>query len=283
MITKNKKIFLFSFLLIFSFIAFGSAALSVSSPSASTVAGTIILNATGIVEMNNCTFYVKSSGLTANTTWITIATFLNDTASQNYVNGTVNTAGLEDGTDYIFNATCKNTSLTQNAVTSAKNIDNTVPTAPSSLTPTDKTLITSATTPTFSSTVVNKQTTSCTYVIGRGGTALESSDTTAGTGTYSDSTCSFTKAFSSEKDNGMWYWYTVASDGTNTTESVRSTYQVAIQAAGGGGGGGSFIIETSSPKETEKQAVESSETKIGNFFSGLFESIKNFFTRIFNK
>jgi hypothetical protein len=208
-------------------VANAEGSVTVVAPSG-TVAGTAVLNATG-TSILNCTFYAKSAS-TANSTWTAIGTFVNGTSLG--VNGTYATGGLEDSNDYIFNATCRNsTNSIHDGVSSAVTIDNTVPQAPNSLSPATNTLVTSAGAQTFTTTVVDRNTTGCTYVIGRGG--ITAGDATSGTATYATTSCSFTKTFSTQTDNGLWYWKVTATDGTNTTGSTINTMNVQIAPAGG--------------------------------------------------
>lgn len=190
-----------------------------------------IVNVTSVFnQINNCTLYIKSPS-TANSSWVDMGTFLNTTLS--YVNGTYNTTYLEDSNDYTLNATCRNQSNDIGYKTITITVDNTIPIAPSSLSPANNEVISTSGSQTFSSTVTNSKTTSCTYTIARGG-ATSGNDYTSGTATYSASTCSFTKTFTDSNDNGEWYWKITASDGTNTTNSA--TNIVSAQFAGGGGG-----------------------------------------------
>jgi hypothetical protein len=234
---KNISLFLFSFLLAIMLISFASSAVTILSPGASaTLSGTSILNATNSTADNylNCTFYAKSAS-TANSSWTTLGFFTNNTIAS--VNGTFNSAILEDSNDYIFNATCHNTtsngtlgifSTTRTGIT----INNTVPQAPSSLTPDSHTSLTSAQTVTFSVVVTDRNTTGCTYTISRGG-ASSGEDYYTGTATYSGTNCSFTKTFSTQSDSGSWVWSIIASDGVDTLATSGMYYDVAIQTVTG--------------------------------------------------
>lgn len=206
------------------------------SPVASGVVRDLIAlnvsNASGFNQMVNCTFYAKSAVKTGNTTQAALGTFDNESIRAVY--GTFNTSTtLEDGNDYIFNATCRNkTNDVTDRLISSVVIDNGVPTVPT-LSPATDTLITTATAQTFTGTVVDAKTTSCTYVIGRGGVSTTSADTTSGTATYSSTTCTFSKTFSTQTDNGNWYWTITASDESNTSTST-GLLQVNIPPVGGG-------------------------------------------------
>lgn len=207
----------------------------VSPASSSTVSGTIVLNATNasLPQMLNCTFSAGST-LTANTS-VTLGTFTNATANPLNINGTFNTATLEDANNYIFTAVCTNSTNSQTTSTStAVVIDNTVPQTPT-LSPASNPTSpqTSATTQTFTATVTGANTTACTYSIARGG-ASSGSDYITGTATHSGNTCTFTKAFTTTLDNGVWKWSVTASDGTNSSASTQNDYVAQLTASNGG-------------------------------------------------
>ena len=239
----KKKLFMFSLIALALMMSImGVSAVTIANgvvivqPTASSYSQNLTLQVMNVTtlfgEMKNCTFYVKSATLTANSSWVNMGTFLNTTL--NAVNGTYNSTYLEDGTDYTLNATCRNSSNDIAYATVLLTIDNTVPTAPTSLSPSNSTSLNSAATDySFSATVTNSKTTSCTYVIGRGGTSTSSQDTTSATGTYSGSNCSFTKTFADHNSNGDWYYYFTASDGTNTTGSTNQVFKVGINPTGG--------------------------------------------------
>lgn len=151
----------------------------------------------------------------------------------NYTNNatiSMNSSWFEDGTDYTLILNLFNGSDYVNKTITPSRLDNTIPQAPSSMTPLDLATLTTASTQTFTSTVVNANTTSCTYTLYRAGSP---SDGNSGSGTYSGSTCSFTKDFSSSADNGVWYSTITASDGTNTTASSTNKLTVNIPGLGG--------------------------------------------------
>ena len=233
---KNTKTFILLLLLVTLFSVVSVHATLVSPASSAYLSGNVSIVATNssLGNMTNCTFYVKSAS-TINTTWTQIAFITNTTFNPANLTGSYNTALLEDATDWIFNATCVNRST--NNFTSYANtgitIDNTVPAIPSSLVPaTNAVLTTSNSSYTFRATVGNPTTTSCTYIIARGG-ATSGNDYTTGTGTYSASTCSFAWSFTNTSMNGLWFWQIVASDGTNTTSSGNNIFNVQLASAGG--------------------------------------------------
>jgi hypothetical protein len=164
-------------------IAMASATTLIAPANGATLTGTAILNATNATATSfpliaNCTFYAKSAS-TANSSWTNLGTFINNTDT--VVNGTFNSAILEDSNDYIFNASCLNLSGTRSEAVSTATviIQNTVPTAPSARTPATNTVITSATTQAFSSTVTDSRTTGCTCTFRRGGSSSDTKTCTA--------------------------------------------------------------------------------------------------------
>jgi len=235
MLKKKSVIFasMFLFAFLFSMVpvmgATGTVSLDLPTDAGS-VTGTFVLNVTNITglfdEIVNCTFTIASS-LTANTS-VTIGTFDNDTIFN--VNATFDSTSLEDSDDYLVTASCRNLSSDEATDTATITVDNTHPNTPT-LSPADLTTRTTAGTQTFTGTVVDENTTSCTYTIYRGGSP---SDGNSGSGTYLTTSCTFTKTFSTSADNGVWWWAVTASDETNTTLS--STYKYTVNIPGSGGG-----------------------------------------------
>lgn len=243
---KKSLIFASVFLFLFMFsILSVSATTTINTPSASsTIGGSTAFNVTvtdGTVperENLNLTFYLKSS-LTANNTWAVIGTnnSLNFTLTANQSITTINLAGLiEDANDYILNVTVKNStgSIIGSDTNTGMIVDQTVPQTPT-LSPASNPSSpqTSSTTQTFTATVTGANTTSCTYVIARGG-ASSGSDYITGTATHSGNTCTFTKAFTATTDNGNWKWYVTASDETNSSTSATNDYVAQLTASNGG-------------------------------------------------
>lgn len=184
-------------------------------------------------------------------------------------NGTYVTSMLQDSAIWTFNGACNSTNNT--VVTTSNNgitIDNTVPTAPTITSPSTTITITSAGTQTFTSTVTDANTNGCTYTIARGG-AISGSDYYSGTGAYATTSCSFTKDFSSTVDNGLWYVYAIATDGTNTTSSALSTYNVQFVGSGSGGNLRA-IIPASIPVPGQPTPISNLWQQIVNFFKSIF-------------
>lgn len=226
------SLFLFSLI---SVSALESANITVVTPIASgTLSGASAVFNCSIVagyEGQNYTtakIYLQSAGLTANSTETLMATVSNTTAYD--FNGTLASTTLEDGSDYTFKCSLFNGTSYVNATRTGITIDNGVPTAPT-ISPANYYTITTAGTQTITGTVVDSKTTACTYTIYRGGSTADGS---SGTGSYSGSSCTFTKAFSTSADNGDWWITITASDGKNTTASSVSHLTVNLVGAGSG-------------------------------------------------
>lgn len=180
-------------------------------------------------EMRNCTIYISSPSTATSRVILVTA---NTTVANFYVYN--DTTTLEDSNDYTLVAQCTNSSNHQsNNASITVRVNNDVPDAPSITSHSNHQVISTAGTETFSFTVNDSETTLCTYSIARGG-AVSGDDYTSGSGTYSGSTCSFTKAFSGSGSNGPWYVYATASDGSNTTSSTLTIVDVGIAPNSGG-------------------------------------------------
>ena len=234
--TKNIKkisfVFLTLFALMFTFAFVSAVPVLVAPATGGTLSGaSAVLNVSNgtLSEILNCTWYASSVS-TANSTAVSIGASTNETASADYINMTFASTILEDSNDYVVYAQCFN--ATDNETTASATgviISNTNPTAPT-LSPADLTTKTTSGTQTFTGTVVDATTTGCTYTIYRGGSP---SDGNSGTGSYSGTSCTFTKTFSSTVDNGVWHWTVIASDGTETA-STTAKFNVNLVGAGGG-------------------------------------------------
>lgn len=187
------------------------------------------------VNMTNCSLWGKSNTLTANTTYVQIAATNgklwepNGTAANlfNDTNFTVswNTSQFEDANDYKFKAICSNSSdgttvvnISSTEITGVT-IDNTVPEAPSSMSPTQDNRGTSGTV-NFSATIVDSKTTSCTVTIGP--------DTY--TAAYTGVSCSYQKG---SIPSQTYEWYITLSDASNTTRGSTMRYTIDIPAGTG--------------------------------------------------
>lgn len=233
---KGKQIFgillLVTFLLSLGFVSSATGNVTILAPTTgSTLSGTVLLNVTNMTttfdQMKNCSFYFKSPS-TANNSWTLVGTFNNNTLYN--VNGTFSASVLEDANDYVMNATCRN--LTNDIAWSTVTgliLNSTVPDAPT-ISPADYTTKTTSGSQTFTGTVTDSKTTSCTCTFYRGGSPSDSKSCSA---IYSGSTCSFSQTFSSTTDNGVWYATVTASDGSET-KSTTSHFNVVLPGQGGG-------------------------------------------------
>ncbi len=193
-----------------------------SPTDSESVTGLFILNAS--IDSNssnyqNCSWYVKSAGLTANTSWITIGDQVANT-TQGFWGTTYNTTNnIEDGSDYIFNVSCTNATNTLSDVSSNVVVDNTVPVAPTSLSPTSESVDDDGSV-TFSGTVDGNETTACT---------LNFPNKNPGSSSYSmthtGDTCTYTISSLPEE---TYDYYLTASDGTNTSDSSTLRFGVSI-------------------------------------------------------
>lgn len=233
---KNSKTFALSFLVVslflFSMVMVSAVPALVSPLTNGTLTGaSAVLNVTNgtLTEMLNCTWYASSAS-TANSTAVSIGAQTNESASATNINMTFDSTILEDSNDYVIYAQCFNATSNETTVSSTGVIiDNTNPTAPT-LTPADETTKTTAGTQTFTGTVIDATTTACTYTIYRGGSP---SDGDAGSASYSGTTCTASKTFSTTADNGIWWVTMTASDGEDTA-STTNKFNVNLPGLGGG-------------------------------------------------
>lgn len=234
---KKINIGILSVFLIFLSLSLISATTTINSPAASTVVGCggfVVFNisSTDVYSQGfaNIT-YTAQSTLTANNTWAFV--FANYTV--NMTNGTagivnstlqnINLTGiLEDANNYIFNITIVGSNGTTVGVdtNTGMTVDCTVPTAPTSLTPTSDT---SGTNVAFSSTVTGSQTTSCTlFFVGT------NPGSTSYAMTHSGNLCTYTLATAPEQ---TYQYYVRASDESNTTNSATQTLNVDVKTSAG--------------------------------------------------
>ncbi len=180
---------------------------------------TYLLNATVPSSANvlNCTFYAKSTS-TANSSYgLLNASITNTSEAQTEFTTNWDTASVEDSNDYSFNVTCYNATDNGIDTNTEIEIDNAVPTAPSSPAPADKSTNTNGS-QAFSVTVTGSETTGCTLYFS--GTHPGSSSYAM---THSGNTCTKSAITFPEY---TYYWYVTATDGTNTTNSA--TYRVGV-------------------------------------------------------
>ena len=211
--------------LLFSIVLFASLASAtatlVTPASSATVSGTTVAwNASfsSFANPMNCSVYVSSPS-TANTTAVNISTSTNSSVNAVFINGTFNSNLVEDSNDYSVYASCVNqTSTTQNSsANTAIVFDNTIPQAPTSLTPADASRDTDGSV-TFTGTVTARNTTGCTLLFNG-----QNPGTSSYTMTHTTNSCTHTLSSVPEQS---YQWYIRASDGTNTTNSATQTITV---------------------------------------------------------
>ena len=205
----------------------------INNPSASAVVGdNITLNATVTGDLSGtganftCIFYTKSAS-TANSSWTNVASVGNNTAGfagTNFTNTTFNSVGVEDAIDYIFNATCVNNSNTIGSTTrTGITITNTVPTAPSSMTPLTGTTSSNASI-IFNATVIGRQTTACTLIFETINPGQKQYSMT-----HTGNVC--TTTLSSVLDQ-TYSFFVMASDGLNYTNSSTISFDQRASSSG---------------------------------------------------
>ncbi len=236
-------------LLLIPLILFTFAALALATPpwtttliapaEDGTVLGSYTLNATmastDFVNLTTewyCEFYASStltanSSYTVGTTTGLLVNQTNDTAKW-FIDVAWDSADtpftLEDDSTYVFSANCgmaNGTDIQDEDTSTGVTVDNSEPTAPSSLYPTEGAIY-NYTGVTFIGTVAEENTSSCTlYFVGNNpGTSSYAGTQTAGTATC---TKSFNTNYFAE---GVYMYYMRASDGTNTSDSVKTNFTV---------------------------------------------------------
>ena len=166
-----KKNYLILALIAVLLVSIATAAPTLISPSSTSarITGSYAFNATtALVNSANCTFTIVSAGKTANTTSVSMGTYVNTSARQ-LINFTVvyNSALIEDGTDYVITVECRNeTGSSETTIFSGYTVDNTVPVAASTLSPAAGVRV-STDGQLFSGTVTGARTTACTLKVGQ--------------------------------------------------------------------------------------------------------------------
>lgn len=242
--------------------AFAATDVNVTSPaSSSVITGSTFLNSTIVKPTVNVTFQVQSAS-TATSSWTTVCRNL----TANGTGCTWDTTGVEDASDYIIRAYSNdNTSQIGNTVSSIT-IDNTVPTAPSSLTSGEQSANTG--TVTLTGTVVNAETTTCSVTFGANGFPTSSVPSAS----YSASTCTVTLNNPSEGD----YTYTLtASDGTNTTAS--SSVAISIREGGSNAAPGGAVVQGIA--DNTLSVIGNNEVVVNTASQGIIAEVKEEFTR----
>lgn len=222
---KNINLLLASILVItlatLSFVSAATGTIDFITPTASQrISGDFIsyvsnASANSFNTIDNCTFYIKSTALTANTTWVVLNNTAENTTLYN-VTGILPTTIVEDGTDYTLNVTCYNRTSDFATDTVTVTVDNTVPSTPT-LSPVTGTTDTDGTI-NFTGTVTGSSTTGCTlYFEGTNPGASSYAMTHAG------SSCAYQLTNLPET---TYKWYIENSDGTNTTNSATAELRV---------------------------------------------------------
>lgn len=180
--------------------------------------GTYVVNVTTTFqEAQNCTvtFSSSSTGDSASV----IVYNQTGTGADKMLNASFDTTVLEDGIDYSATGTCyngtKTTPETETITTVASiYVDNTKPTAPSSLSPTtaDNENINS-----WSATVTDSETVACQLYV------IDPIKTQQKTMTYSTTSCTYSGDIVVDGKSGTVTWYVEASDGYNFTNSSAAT------------------------------------------------------------
>lgn len=222
----------------------------INPSSGATVSSTAILNATNtsMANMVNCSFYAKSAS-TANSSWGYLALATNVSTNPLSINVTFDSAVLEDSNDYIFNASCRNRSnYIYDSLSTGVIVNNTIPTAPTSLSPASGTVDDDGTV-SFSSTVTGARTTGCTLIF-NGGNPGQSSYTM----THSGNTCTYSLASIPEQ---TFKWYIRASDGTDTANSAERYFEVDMPTR---------ATKTAAILQSQGGAIQP-PTKAGGFFT----------------
>lgn len=230
----NLSLLVLTVFLLSVFPVLAAITVTLEDPDASErISGVTTVNATMVGTTNdtsyNCTFYANSAALTANTTAVNLGSSENLSAIDGtwFINITFDSSILEDATDYVLNATCYQRNGTNSDTDSDTNtgviINNTVPTAPTSLVPTsdDDGIIT------FAGTVTGSETTACTLYFDGKNPGLSSY-----TMTHSGNNCSYTTTSAIAEET--YKWYIRASDGSETTDSSISTTNVNVDVGNKG-------------------------------------------------
>lgn len=224
--TLKLMVFLFGILFMVS-LASATLTLSIDTPaSGGTATGSaqaFNVSTGTFTNVMNCTLFGSSSS-TANSTVTNLTTNqTNSSASAVSLNMTWDTTLLEDSNDYSIYASCQNiTSVIGNSSAITVTVNNTTPSAGSSLSPSSNTRDTDGTI-NFTSTVTANSTTACNLFFPNKNPGAKSY-----TMTHSGSSCWYNLA----SIPGESYDYLVqASDGTEDTNSSQLTFTVDIPSS----------------------------------------------------
>jgi len=233
-------------------------------------------------NVTNCTFYAQDVSTNA-TAYATLFTDNNVTDDQLKFGYAYNTTALEDGSNYTFKMVCVNVT-TPIGTTWAKNnctnttdvsagianisygrliVNNTVPDAPTALSPSNQ-QITTTNTVTFSGTVSDAKTTGCRLRLG----------VLTYNMTYSGSSCTLTL---SNIPRQVYQWYISATDGSDTISS--GVYDVDVKVQHGSKAGAALQQAGYQPTGGATFAVGTTAENVsmGNFLtSATVRGIPNF-------
>lgn len=261
---KNK---LFLIIMIMALLSVGLACAfttTIKSPTADSTPGATVsfqVNTTDAGKLENCSMSIASSA-TANASVAIFTEQLNDSSNIDFVNTSYTGTDLEDGL-YTASATCWNNSSSASATPVNFYVDNTLPTAPTSLTSIKQTINSF----TLSSTVVGSATTLCTMAF-VGNSPLSGA---VPSGVHSGNTCTFAITDASEGN----YAYTVtASDSTNSSTSSSARFDIKINDNKASGKVTAIVVA----KATVKQKLAG----VGDSITSFFGSIKMFFVNLFS-
>ena len=180
-------------------------------------------------HIGNCSIYVSSPS-TANSTATNISFYSNVSANATSLNGTILSATsirIEDSTDYSMYASCRNISgqIQNSSTLTSIRWDNTVPTAPASIYPSDE-LRNENGSLDFSSTVTGANTTLCRLYFVNGPNSGGASQSM----THSANACTLSL---SNVPAQTYNFILESSDGTNRTNSSETTVHVDIPSSAG--------------------------------------------------
>lgn len=218
----------------------------VTPGAAETISGSsYVVNATSdLAGFVNCSITASSAltGDSLSTTWL-----LNSSAT--HANATIDTTALEDATDWIFAGTCYNSTGSSEAMTSRTGItvDNTVPTAPTSISPTTTTDKSSIS---ITATVVGENTTGCTM------TVASNYHSESFTMDHSGDLCSDTISL---PGGGVYTITMTATDGTNSSSA---TSTLTVDDSNGG-----IYIPSSRNAEVDTSDAGQTDEKQKGFFT----------------
>lgn len=220
----EKKFFLWALAMMLMAVPVMAANTAITFPTtSSTVSGTVDTNMTAGTNISRMETWVSCTG-NANTTLSLIQNLsvnINGTTPDGGTwNGSWVTSTVEDGSSCTLSAYENGTAASASVIVV---VNNTVPTAPTSMTPSDDSDNTSSNDLTFTVSVNSAKTTGCTLYF-EGGAVPSSGDSF--TMTHSGSTC--TADVSDLADSAGYKWFVEATDGLDTVNSVYQSFSIDI-------------------------------------------------------